>query len=1342
MALKFLNDGFFDGKVGIGTTTPDATLEPVNISATSDGDGSASDTLSGQDSILLSTKAGTFEETSGSITWRNGDRRRAMITGVNESATGDGDVLGLAFYTQGTDGAGDFFESMRIAHSGNVGIGTDSPTVKFHVLGQDATFYSGTTTQQMNIGRNAGERIEIFIDDNTNKIRAIQDSEVGVDFSFILDRSIVGTDLDAVHNFEIQKDGAAQVLVDKDGNVGIGETDPQSKLQVDGGISVGDGTTRSEIKPPTSGNANMTFAANAGNANTAVSEFIFTNSLNGSSTRNESMRINSAGKVGIGTTNPEYKLHVNSNDASDDVTFIHHNSAGQTSGNVLRVLSDAGDNTGSALLNVGNGTGFAMYARGDRRVGIGTNTPDAGLAVKGLLSLALSGTITISNSSNAVTGTNTAFLTELKILDAIKIGAEIFTISAIGSNTSLTLDSNVSIASTNVTAFIDPRLLSVRNGDSRAEAVIDKSGNFSVGDISNNPEQTTNGIPKFQVKTATAVLGEFPLAARFTTAVDAGDNSGVSVLINSGNDRGLMISAGRQNGNVAKASLNIVGSDGVEIQTMTLLQRNVGGTIADVGIGTTTPKGKLHILDGTAATYTPNGESDTLVIESGVPGGVSLIGTGAGGNQKQSITFGTTADVDMSRIIYDPNNSFLRIGTNVANNYVAFSSGNDAEAMRILGNQNVGIGTTNPAAKLEITGSTPTAGDTTLHLKLPVGNVTAGTTEMGNILFSSTDASNGGSGSIAKISTIAGNGSNAWIGQGRPTDLAFFTQPIGDTATLVEAMRINQNGNVGIGTATPLAKLDIKETVSDVAGQIILGGLIGGGTDNVAFGKLNFANTNVANTQTNDILASISGEKPDSSNRGELVFSTSNETAPVERMRIDKDGKVGIGTDSPDVLLHVKAATDVTGTIEVQGGKAIVTAIGEVNSELNFGSNDSSIVGGIGGSIKSITEFANGAKTGIGFYTAFQGRTPELKEAMRINNVGDVGIGTSTPLTGGSDAKWLTVNGEAASTYSGGILYAINSAAKGFSYFQSDYLIQQSMEGYGQKFMVNNTNTAMTILQGGNVGIGTTNPEHVLHVKDDTATISVDYANPMGKMRFGSIYNSTYQTADVMVLQGNGNVGIGTPSPTRRLEISEGGNGNSKEAIFRLIGTNTLGAGSSVSEIVSRQVVGGGAEEAAMDIRVRQINGLFASPNTVMTLEGGGNVGIGTTAPTEKFVVNGSVNSINQSASFATGPYRATMDIISSIKLVRIGSVKGAVTPTGDEGEVAFFVNSVEKARIDKDGNFGVGTTNPSEKLDVEGGNIRLVDASAGLIFTAPNGKLWKQTISNTGVPVYTDVSP
>ena len=109
--------------MGIGVNNPLTYLHIQSGSATNDGDGSASMTQTGTEAMLIDITSGfTVGETYASIAWMNGSRRRAMISPVAEST--DGDYVGLSFYTQGTDGPGDFFESMRIARSGNVGIGT------------------------------------------------------------------------------------------------------------------------------------------------------------------------------------------------------------------------------------------------------------------------------------------------------------------------------------------------------------------------------------------------------------------------------------------------------------------------------------------------------------------------------------------------------------------------------------------------------------------------------------------------------------------------------------------------------------------------------------------------------------------------------------------------------------------------------------------------------------------------------------------------------------------------------------------------------------------------------------------------------------------------------------------------------------------------------------------------------------------------------------------------------------------------------------------------------------------------------------------------------------------
>ena len=116
---------------------------------------------------------------------------------------------------------------------------------------------------------------------------------------------------------------------------------------------------------------------------------------------------------------------------------------------------------------------------------------------------------------------------------------------------------------------------------------------------------------------------------------------------------------------------------------------------------------------------------------------------------------------------------------------------------------------------------------------------------------------------------------------------------------------------LGVGTTTPAVRLDIKETTSNIAGEIILGGSLA--LDDIPFGKFNFANTAAANSQTNKILAYIAGEKVGSSNQGELTFATSNSSSPAERMRITAEGNVGIG-------VNPTAKLDVTGSIKMVDG--------------------------------------------------------------------------------------------------------------------------------------------------------------------------------------------------------------------------------------------------------------------------------------------------------------------------------------------------------------------------------------------------------------------------------------
>ena len=207
----------------------------------------------------------------------------------------------------------------------------------------------------------------------------------------------------------------------------------------------------------------------------------------------------------------------------------------------------------------------------------------------------------------------------------------------------------------------------------------------------------------------------------------------------------------------------------------------------NVGIGTDDPGSsgfaKLHVCNGTPATYTPNSEADTLVLESSTPGGISLIGTGVGGNAKQAIVFGTTAGPSSASIIYDGNNSKLVIGTTSASQVVKFNSGNSALALTLdasqnaIFNGNVGIGTTTIGTNDK------------LLIKTSVDNSVA----QGLVIQRSANTDEG---------YINYNGGGF---QFRSTD----GDPIVFGTVSNEYVRIKDNGNVGIGTTIPAAKLDV-----------------------------------------------------------------------------------------------------------------------------------------------------------------------------------------------------------------------------------------------------------------------------------------------------------------------------------------------------------------------------------------------------------------------------------------------------------------------------------------------------------------------------------------------------
>ena len=212
------------------------------------------------------------------------------------------------------------------------------------------------------------------------------------------------------------------------------------------------------------------------------------------------------------------------------------------------------------------------------------------------------------------------------------------------------------------------------------------------------------------------------------------------------------------------------------------------------------------------------------------------------------------------------------------------SGSGPTERMRITNTGNVGIGTTSPDSKLNIEGPKNTA-------IITLGNTTSGSTwvvgdRVGGIDFYSADGSGGGVGVKASISY-----EDALGGSGSSQAMVFRTGGASSGTNNVERMRLQYNGNVGIGTTSPSQKLHVAGD-----GYFQGGGLYVGTTSNFMFNYISSFIITAASGQTIAL-----GGGPSNVNNNVLIGNGN----------LSVIGNVGIGTYSPQSKLQVNGGVQL-----------------------------------------------------------------------------------------------------------------------------------------------------------------------------------------------------------------------------------------------------------------------------------------------------------------------------------------------------------------------------------------------------------------------------------------------
>jgi hypothetical protein len=1115
------------------------------------------------------------------------------------------------------------------ANGGNVGIGTTAPTDKLAVIGSASTHasYGGTAY-----------RIASFNDGTNDNFLYLENVDVGGIETGVL-RSGLSNSGQLGFATRTGSTNSMRLLIDNSGNVGIGDLTPLAALtvgngdlfQVDG--STGSITTAGDIAVNGGDITSTSTTLNVTAGNTGTTNFILGSDILAAIKDQGTYGFwNLAGKSDTGdpATCAEGDIYYN---AFDDTIKICH--SGNTweeldgGGSGSSVWSDLLSPTANLLLNMGTYKSEFNY--------------DTGTGTDNLFSLT---TDASSNGTGYLMNLETGTSSTVKPLRVSAGGVESLNVAANG---------NVGIGDTTPAS-----LFTVGNGDlfridstgriitvdGVAHTIDDVAGNLALTSAStqislNDNVVTTGTLTLPNANTLTGVASY----VQFNNGISVGGGTTYNFSSTGDLRANSVYTGGTERIN---SGGNLVNIGSTEFNGVTYTWPNPDGTSGSVL--TTNGTGGLSWYDlgsdGNLGAWTVNTTDGTIYPDN------STLDLFIGGTASASAKFAflnvnsgdPTASISGNLAITaptgaDPATSFdiLNGGTLNFRNSVGGNAGL-VSRFYIDSNGNIGIGTTSPTEKLSL--QQDNAGNL-LGIRDGANNTSLLLADGGETTFKptafdyvytfdgvSTYADNGteaksSGGTVFDILALENPSDDLfYVGLDHPFETIFFDIVTAGAGVTLTAEYFNGSGWSVLSTTDNTSALTTDGTITFSAPA--------NWTTNSVNGQTEYWVRLISTTQVTTAPTAYS-VSPTTGDRFSVFAQSGDSTNPS--LYVNDVGNVGVGTNTPSTKLSIGGSTssisndsgDITidaasGNIAFNGDNLInfsqaLASLGS-DSAPSFSFNGDGDTGFYSPAANTLAFSTNGSEKAridtngnMGIGTNAPGSRLEIKgtgatsatAALNVTNStttsllyvrddGNVGIGTTAP-TGkltiiGNDGSNLGLNNYAYSDTSWNSPYHLNYRARGTSVTPtavqaSDALTIFAGRGYDGTVFSNTDNAAMDfyanenfsgtnrgtyirfrttpngstsalerlrIANDGNIGIGTTGPDRKLDVLDAsnpqlrlTQTDGTTYADVQVDSN-GDLIMNVDGVTNQLVLDNSGNVGIGTAAPNSSYKLHVAGN--------------------------------------------------------------------------------------------------------------------------------------------------------------------------------------------------------